>query len=97
MHQQFLALHRAQPMPDRSIGDGLMQIDTSHLNAIRIRLSHERERLAVSNSESERKQRAVWVAGIERELASELKFLGLPSDTPSDPIDDDALFDELFR
>lgn len=72
-----------------------MQIDTSHLDAIRIRLSHERSRLATARSDSERKLRASWVAGIERELKSELEFLGLPSDSQTSDIDDDALLAEL--
>lgn len=72
-----------------------MPIDTSHLDAIRIRLSHERSRLAEAMLDSERKLRSSLVAGIERELAGELKFLGLPPDPQTSDIDDDALLDAL--
>lgn len=72
-----------------------MKIDTSHLDAIRIRLSHERSRLASSRLDSERKVRAPLVAGIERELVGELAFLGLPPDPQTSDIDDDALLGEL--
>jgi hypothetical protein len=72
-----------------------LKIDTSHLDAIRIRLSNERSRLKVSSSDSERKFRSVCITGIERELAGELDFLGLPPDLKINDIDDDALLAEL--
>jgi hypothetical protein len=49
----------------------------THLNALEVRLSHERVRLAKAKTENERALRRVWVAGIEKEIAGERKFLGL--------------------
>ena len=67
-------------------------IDTSHLDALRLRLSNERFRFHGSGG-AERAARAVLVAGIEREIAGELKFLNLPTDP--EIIDDDALLAQL--
>ena len=64
-----------------------------HLNALNIRLAHERERLALAKTEGERTTRRVWVDGIQREIAAELDHLGLP---PAQKTEDDALLDELF-
>lgn len=49
--------------------------DTTHLNALNLRLSNERVRLANAKTEKEREMRAVWVAGIEKEIEDELAFL----------------------
>ena len=49
---------------------------SEHLIALRTRLAHEKMRLDQSKNESERTMRGVWVRGIEREIASERKFLG---------------------
>jgi len=51
--------------------------DLSHLNALQVRLSHERVRLANATTDRERQMWAVWVAGIEREIAEEHRFLGI--------------------
>jgi hypothetical protein len=72
-----------------------VKIDTSHLDAIRIRLSHERSRMATSRLDSERQVRASCVAGIESALVGELAFLGLPPDPQTSDIDDGALLAEL--
>ncbi len=63
--------------------------DLSHLDALNLRLSHERARLVASKTKSERQLRVVWVAGIEREIASEMAFLGI-----SEPVDDCTMTDE---
>ena len=73
-----------------------MPTNTTHLNAIRLRLSNERTRLASASSESERQLRATWVVGIERELAGEFAFLGLQPDPQFGGIDDDELLEELL-
>jgi hypothetical protein len=72
-------------------------MDTSHLNAIRLRLSNERNRLANSSTDAERSLRSIWVAGIERELQGELTFLGLPAELApaEEAISDEALLAEL--
>jgi len=50
-----------------------------HLDALNFRLSNERVRLANAKTVAERELRAVWVAGIEKEIAAELKFIGAPT------------------
>ena len=44
--------------------------DTSHLDALQLRLSHERSYLAAAKSDGERELRSVWIAQIEREIAA---------------------------
>ncbi|MDA8119156.1 MAG: hypothetical protein M0Z85_03710 [Gammaproteobacteria bacterium] len=68
-------------------------MNTTHLDALELRLSHERERLAKAKTERERQIRQVWVSGIEKEIASERKFLGLTDDLPQ--VSDDELLAEL--
>lgn len=69
--------------------------DTSHLVALVSRLTAERGRLDAARSLAERQQRAVWVAGIEREIADERRFLGLPDEPPPDDLSDDDLLAAL--
>lgn len=47
----------------------------NHLDALQLRLFNERQRLAAAKTNAEREMRAVWVRGIEREIASEREFL----------------------
>ena len=42
-----------------------------HIDTLELRLSHERVRLANAKNAKEREMRAVWVAGIEKEIAAE--------------------------
>lgn len=49
--------------------------DTSHLNALELRLSNERIRLANAKGETERQLRTVWIAQIEKEISAEQEFL----------------------
>lgn len=69
----------------------------SHLAALNIRLTHERARLAEAKTPAEREQRQVWVAQIEREIAGEREFLGLPPEHPVPDLSDDELLAELFE
>lgn len=62
-----------------------------HLDALELRLSHERERLTHAGSDSERALRAVWIAQIEREIAGELVFLG------NSPVDSTLSLDDLMK
>lgn len=48
----------------------------NHLDALQLRLSNERCRLAAATSPKEIAQRKVWVAQIEKEIAGEIEFLG---------------------
>lgn len=54
-------------------------MDTSHLNALELRLSHERVRLNSAKTAGERSLRQVWVAGIEKEIGAERALLGTTS------------------
>ncbi len=60
----------------------------THLDSIRLRLSHERARQDGSEL------RAVWLTQIEREEAAELKFLGI-TEEPDDQRSDDELLAAL--
>ena len=51
--------------------------DLSHLHALEVRLSHERERLAKAKTVKERELRQVWVNQCEKEIAGEYTFLGI--------------------
>jgi len=72
--------------------------DTSHLDALKLRLSHERSYLAAAKTQKERAIRQVWIAQIEREIAAEMAFLG---QTAIDPeiaaMSDDELLAELGK
>ncbi len=48
----------------------------THLAALELRLSHEREYLRVAKSDGERELRTVWIAQIKKEIAFEKKFTG---------------------
>jgi phage host-nuclease inhibitor protein Gam len=65
-------------------------MNMAHLDALRFRLSNERVRLANAKSDKEREVRQVWVAGIEREIAQEIKFLG-KQETDQCELNDDEL------
>lgn len=66
-------------------------MNTEHLDALQLNLSHERARLHAATSPAEREMRSVWVAQLEREVAAERALLGLPE--PDDVSDDDLLRD----
>lgn len=53
----------------------------SHLDALELSLSHERERLRLAQHPVEISYREIWVRQYEREIASEREFLGLPRET----------------
>lgn len=69
-------------------------IDYTHLDALNMRLSHERTRLAAATSDRERAARSVWISQTEREIAGERAFLGLPEEAPA--VDDDELLAALL-
>ena len=71
-----------------------MTTDTSHLDALQLRLSHERSYLAAAKSAGERELRSVWIAQIEREIACELEHLGIAS-VEADNMSDEELLREL--
>lgn len=61
----------------------------THLEAIQLRLSNERTRLAAAKSPQEIAIRKAWIAQIEREISSELKFS--EQSDPTDMSDDELL------
>lgn len=67
--------------------------DFSHLHALETRLEHERVRRDASKNGQELALRNVWVAQIEREIASERSFLGLDK---IDGMADEELLAELL-
>jgi len=70
--------------------------DTSHLVALSERLGRELAALAASKSPLETEHREVWVRQIEREMADEYEFLGLPAHiNMAAEISDDELFELL--
>ena len=74
--------------------------DRTHLNALELRLSHEREYLRAATSEGEKALRRVWIAQIKREIECEEHFiLGVvPSRTVLTPaLTDDELLAELMN
>ena len=64
--------------------------NTSHLDALNLRLSHERGYLSAAKTDAERGLRRVWIAQIEKEIAGEVAFLGKANDLP-EMSDDDLL------
>lgn len=68
-----------------------MTKDLSHLNALEGRLSHEREYLRKERSQDGRALRKVWIAQIEKEIADELKFLGIEEIGECNLTDDELL------
>ncbi len=63
----------------------------AHLDALNVRLSNERARLASAKTPKEVEARKVTVAQVEKEIEGELKFLGLTVETASDLSDDELL------
>ena len=68
-------------------------IDTSHLSALEVNLSNERNRLQTAKTEKEKQIRQVWVNQIQKEIAEEIKFLQI--NPVSLEISDDDLLNEL--
>jgi len=62
-----------------------------HLNALRLRLSHEKVRLSKAKTDREKELRTVWVAQCEKEIAGELAFLGIKEELLPEMTDDEIL------
>ena len=72
-------------------------MDLSHLGALELRASHERERLRVATRPRGVALRRVWVAQCEREITAESEFLGLAPESVDGPeMSVDALLAELL-
>ena len=63
-------------------------MDFTHLDALELALSHERERLRLARHPIEIQYRSIWVRNYEREIAAEREYLGLPATDTEWPIDD---------
>lgn len=70
-------------------------IDTRHLHALELALSHERERLRLAKSDQEIALRTAWVAQCEKEVAGERAFLGLSDPSAAPEMTDDELLRAL--
>lgn len=70
-------------------------MNTSHLNALNVNLSNEKIRLETAQSEIERQMRRVWIVQLEKEVAAERAFLGLPVEVTECLSDDDLLAELL--
>lgn len=81
--------------PDRILVYFHNSKDESHLNALQLRLSDEREHLGNDKNESSRVLRRVWIAQIEKEIASEREFLGMPPDQALPEMTDAELLSAL--
>ncbi len=68
--------------------------DTSHLDALELRLSHERGYLAAAKTAGERELRTVWISQIEKEIRQERDALGLVG--AECDLTDDELLAELL-
>lgn len=68
---------------------------SEHLDALKLRLFHERKRLEVAGiGTREHTIRAMWVEQIEKEIAGEYKFLGIEPE-PANTMTDDEILAEL--
>ena len=66
-------------------------IDRSHLDALELRLSHERSYLAAEKTEKQRAMRRVWIAQVEKEIAGERAFLGIADESAPEMSDEELL------
>lgn len=62
-----------------------------HLNALRLRLSHEKVRLDKAKTGRERDFHSVRVKQCEKEIAGELAFLGIKEESLPEMTDDEIL------
>lgn len=72
-----------------------MKTDTTHLNALQVRLSHEKARAFKETNSNALRQREVWIRQIKKEIADERKFLGLPPEEELPEMTDEELLREL--
>jgi hypothetical protein len=68
-------------------------MDTTHLEALQLRLSNERARLRSAKSKNEIAIRKVFVAQCEKEITGEFKRLGIEDCAE---MSDDELMEELM-
>lgn len=69
--------------------------DTKHLVALQDGLKHEQARLASAKKSNEIALRTVWVKQLEKQIADEMRFLGIEEIVECDLSDDDLLAELL--
>ena len=62
----------------------------NHLAALELRLSHERNYLALAKTDGERALREVWISQIKKEIEEESKFI-VATNTTVEMSDDELL------
>lgn len=67
----------------------------THLDALQLRLSNERIRLANAKNAKEIAIRTIWVERCEKEVADEFRYLGM--DSGPGPINEDDLLADLLK
>ena len=72
-------------------------MDLSHLHALELGLSNERQRLSDAKTESEKAARAVFCKQREKEIEAEKTFLGLTSIDLPHNMSDSELLDKLLK
>lgn len=65
----------------------------THLETLRLHLSNEKSRLSNATHKAEIAMRQIWISQLEKEIAGELKFLGISDDLPE--LSDDEIFKSL--
>lgn len=70
--------------------------ETTHLDSLNLRLSHERSYLEKANTEKEKQIRKIWIKQIEKEIEIEEKLLGL-KEIENSNLNDEELLNELFN
>ena len=68
----------------------------THLDALELRLSHEKAKLSAAKTQAERIFRAVTLAQCEREIAGEIAFLGSRFSAPVAGLSDEDLLAQLL-
>lgn len=63
----------------------------NHIDALNLRLSNERVRLAQAKNANEIRQRQVWITQIEKEIESEKAFLNSQAQERTDLSDEELL------
>lgn len=74
-----------------------MSAQMDHLNALQVRLAHERGYLAAAKNDRARAFRTQQIAQVEKEISGEYKFLGIAQPSLDEILlSDDELLAELM-
>lgn len=72
----------------------MVGMNMTHLDALELRLSHEKARAFQETNSKALRMREVWIAGIKKEIADEKAFLGI-KDEPEIEMTDAELLSAL--